>query len=217
MSRSFWHERLAVGRRLASFWFRGLAALGLYRRLTLLERRLEGPIPEVPATAGAEGSALAPGDVDAYRALRPEQNPDLFLDRLAAGHLCFATWQDGRIVSASWLACGSYRIDFLDRSLALAPDEACVYDLYTAPDHRRRGATAARGAALIRHARGAGYRRLLAAVLPENQAGFGSPRRFEYRPIGVVGFVGLGRWRRHFCRVHPGEQPPGGAGLPAHR
>lgn len=209
IARSSWHKRLGPGRRIVSLWFRVLASLALYRRLVLLERSLENPIPEIPAVEGAQGVALTPEDVDAYLQLRPDQDRALFMRRLAAGHWCFATRQGGRVVSASWLARGVYPIDFLGRSLPLAPDEASVYDLYTAPDQRRRGATDARAVALMRAAHQAGYRRLLAAVLPENEAGLGSPRRFGYHPIGVVGFVGLGRWRRHFCRVHPVERRPG--------
>jgi len=199
-----------------ALWFRALAALGLYRRLALFERPID-KAADVALPEGLEGRPLVAADAGAYRALRPDQDPEQLAARLAAGHVCFGTWHAGALVSIIWLARGRYHVAYLKRDLALAPDEAFVYDLYTAPDVRHRGATIGGALALRSYAERNGFARLLAAVLPENTAGLGPPRRFGYRPIGVLGFVGLGPWRRHFCRVGRGERVPGSPGAPEPR
>jgi GNAT superfamily N-acetyltransferase len=214
MVRPYWHDLPPDGRRATAHVLRLLSRLALYRRLVLFERRLAWPLDGPPLPAGMDARSLAETDLAAYHRFRPDQDGGEIARRLRAGHVCFATWQAGEIVSASWLAVGAYRIDYLGSTLPLASDEACVYDLFTPPGRRQQGATGPRAMALMRWARGAGYRRLLAAVLPEGPAGFALQRRTAYRPIGLVGSVGLGRWRRHFCSVRTGERPPGAADDP---
>ena len=51
--------------------------------------------------------------------------------------------------------------------------------------------------------RGRGYWRLLAAVLPEDRSSLRSWGRVGYRRVGLIGFVGLGPWRRAFCFKSP--------------
>jgi len=62
---------------------RGLAAARFYRRLMLLERRLDEPIVELPLPAGLTGRQLDLEDLPAYHALRPDQDPAVIRRRLA--------------------------------------------------------------------------------------------------------------------------------------
>lgn len=189
-------------------WLRALAALGIYRRLVLLERRLDEPIPDTPLPAGVEVRALGPADADAYAAFRPEQGAAELGRRLSEGQWCFAAWHGGRIISAAWGTRDRAWIDYLDRALILGPAEAYSYDLYTDPAYRRAGLTAPTRIPHLRDMRDRGYRRVLATLLPENIPAWGTPRSVGYRSIGWMGYVGLGPWRHHFCRMEPGGARP---------
>ena len=202
----------AAKRSALAIWFRALARLGVYRRLLLIERRLDQPIPDLPLPASIAMRLLGPDDIPAYLAFRPDQRAEEIAERLARGHWCLAAWRDGRVVSAAWGAPGRAPLEYLDWDLPLAPDEAYSYDLYTAPAARGRGMTPATRAPHLLLARDRGYRRLLATLLPENRRALRTPEQLGYRVIGRLGYVGVGRWRRRFCRLRPGAEPAGGPG-----
>jgi hypothetical protein len=44
-----------------------------------------------------------------------------------------------------------------------------------------------------------GYRRAIATLLPENASARNTPEAIGYRPIGWIGYVGIGPWRHQFC------------------
>ena len=137
--------------------------------------------------------------LDAYEAFRPGRGAEAAA-RLAAGDRCFATWLDGRLASARWLATGSPHVEYLDLALPLAPGDVYHYDTFTDPSLRRRGISAASQARLFSVLREEGFRRAVRAVLPENRAGMRDAERAGYRPTGRIGYVGVGRWRRPFVR-----------------
>jgi hypothetical protein len=124
-------------RPLAGLWFRGLARLGVYRRLVIRERRFDEPVPDLPLPAGLEVRPLMPHESAAYAALRPDQGQAECERRLAASHWCFATWRDGAIISASWTARTRCLIDYLERHIRLDDDdEVYTYDLFSPPRPR---------------------------------------------------------------------------------
>jgi hypothetical protein len=194
---------------VSSVWFRLLAKTGIYRRLILGERPLDGLAPEVVAVLPFRVEPLGEAHLDAYRALRPDQDAAEVHRRLEAGHWCVAVWLDEQIIGALWLAGGRARIEYLGRDLELGPDEVYAYDGYTSPVFRGSGASPLRTAWSIRHASGLGYRRLLATFLPENQPALPLWNRVGYRRLGVIGYVKLGPWRRDFLRIRTGGRPPG--------
>ena len=63
----------------------------------------------------------------------------------------------------------------LRATLALQPEEALVHGAFVAPDMRRQDVSSQGGIYRLRWLRDAGYRRVMAAILPENTAGFGPP------------------------------------------
>lgn len=177
--------------------FRALATLRLYRRLFLLERLLDEPLPDFPLPPGVAIERLGPDDLDAYAAFRPGQGRAACERRLAAGHWCYATRCAGGIVGAVWLAAGWGSI------------EVYTYDLYTAPAVRGLGLTRASRVPHLRLLRALGYRRVLASVSPDNHAAWALQAAVGFRRIAQMGYVGIGPWRRHFCRPLAGA-----AGLP---
>jgi hypothetical protein len=72
------------------------------------------------------------------------------------------------------------------------------------------GLQPARQAACLRTLYDQGYQRVFCTVLPENRAAFSSLFKVGYRRIGMVGYVGLGRWRWPFYRAEKGNSPPAG-------
>lgn len=185
-----------------TLWFKILGET-VYHRLLLSERRLDEPIPEVRSALPITIGFLGPGDIDAYLLFRPDATRAEFHRRLNSGHRCVGAWYEGRIVQAGWLTLGSAWIGSVGVEIPLAPGDAYTYESYTAPDFRRSDLATTRLAWVMRHLRDAGYRRLLAAVVPENRPGFRTIEKMGYRVVGIAGYVRLGRWRRTFWRFHP--------------
>jgi GNAT superfamily N-acetyltransferase len=198
-----WTPRDVLARALEVLKDEGLRSLVVraasetfYRRLTLLERRFDEPL-DVEVPRELEFGYLDERGVSEYEQLRPGQR-SAAAARLAEGHRCFATWNDGRLVAVRWLASGTPHVEYLDLPLRLADGEVYHYDTFTAPDERRRGISAASQARLFETLREEGYRSSIRAVLPENVPAVRDAERAGYRPNGRIGYVKLGRWKRPF-------------------
>jgi GNAT superfamily N-acetyltransferase len=189
---------------IRSFWFRGLATARVYRRLVLLERTLSDPLPDVSIGVPVRVSVLTDSGVGAYTVLRPDQDIAEVRRRLDEGQWCFAVWHEGQIIHASWAVQRRATVDYLSAEIPLAPDEVYVYGGFTALPFRGLGASAARILAMASYFRDRGYRRLLSAVLPENTSSLRAWGRVGYRRVALIGFVGLGSWRRPFRRMERG-------------
>lgn len=186
-----------------SLWFKILGET-VYRRLLLLERPLQEPIPDVTARVSVVIGLLKKIEIAEYVQFRTEADIPGIQSRLDAGQVCFVARHQGALVSTSWAAANRAWIDYLSRELRLAPDEVYAYDSFTEPAFRGRSVDPARTAEKLRYFRAAGYRRMVCAVSPENRASFRSCAKVGYRPYGLIGYVRVGPWKRHFCRVRHG-------------
>jgi RimJ/RimL family protein N-acetyltransferase len=171
----------------------------VYRRLRLVELPLQPPSPAAPAPAELSFGFLAPEELADYEALHGERVTAR--ERLAAGERCFVARHEGRLVSTRWLAFGSARIDYLDRRLELGDRDVYLSETYTDPAVRGRGYSSAAGAAYARLLAAEGYARVVAAVLPENHQGRRAYEKAGYRPVGTIGWLGVGPLRRPFGRI----------------
>ncbi len=54
---------------------------------------------------------------------------------------------------------------------------------------------------MLRYFRTAGYRRMAAAILPENHPSLRAVAKTGYHPYGLIGDVKIGPWKRHCYRV----------------
>jgi SAM-dependent methyltransferase len=194
---------------LRSLWFKILGETG-YRRLLVMELRLDEPLADVPLRVPAVIEPLRGSDVGDYVAFRPDTDPAEVRRRVAAGHLCFVARCQGRIVHACWAATGLAWVDYLAREVPLAPDEVYHYDSFTAPDLRGRNLSSARVTVAARHFRAAGYRRLVAVVVPESSRARRPLEKAGYRVVGRVGYIRLARWRWDFGPTHRSRQPSPG-------
>ncbi|HEX6201942.1 MAG TPA: hypothetical protein VF100_02995 [Thermoanaerobaculia bacterium] len=172
----------------------------IYRRAWVVERRLDGiapapPGPPAPAAPGCEIGELAEADIAAYLDLRPQSDAATLRRRLAAGERCFVARRNGRIEHATWVAVDLARIEYLGRTLPLAPGDAYAGEAFTRPAARGAALSVAVADAMAARLGGEGLRRLLGVVMPENRAGVVSSWRWGYRPIGVMRTLRLGPWR----------------------
>ena len=203
-----WKFRLALERAievlrqegLRSLWFKILGDT-VYRRLLLLERPLQDPIPEVTARVPVEISLLQKTQIAEYLEFRAEANESEVQSQLDAGHWCFVARYQGRIVSARWATAGRVWIDYLSSEFRLAADEVYIYDAFTRPDFRGQAISPVTSAEMLRYFRIAGYRHTVATISPENQANLRAVAKTGYRPYGLIGYIKIGPWKRHFHRV----------------
>ena len=193
---------------IKSLWFKILGET-VYRRLVLMERPLNEPVPEVTPRLPVAIGPLREFELDDYIEFRPEADPPEVRRRLEAGDLCFVARHEGRIVNAGWATTCRAWIEYLACEMRLAPGEVYHYESFTTPSFRGLNISPARYTQMLRYLRDAGYRRSVSAVVPENKAGISHLKKVGYRPFGVMGYVKLGPWRRDFCWVDPALRPPG--------
>lgn len=191
-----------------SLWFKILGET-VYRRVVVMERPLDEPVAEIAARLPVVVSLLRESEVDDYIEFRAGADPSELRRRLEDGQLCFVVRHEGRIVHSTWVATGRAWIDYLSREMRLLPDEVYVYEAFTAPAFRGQQISPARAVHLVRHFQEAGYRRLVALIVPENKQAFRAAQRTGYKPCGLMGYLRLGPWRRHFLRVARRGSPPG--------
>jgi GNAT superfamily N-acetyltransferase len=190
-----------------------LAQLG-YRRLWIFELGLGQGALGRAVLQGAPPEAVEIGELRGdrqgeYLELRPSARPDALARRLRCGHRCFVARLEGRIVSAQWAAFTRVPNEYLGDDLALASHEACSYDSFTAPEARARGLGQALRTTMILWLHEAGYRRLLAMVLPENLPAVRLVEKLGYERIGTMHSLRLGRMSRKWFRMASGRRPPG--------
>lgn len=185
---------------LRSLWFKILGDT-VYRRLLLLERPLQDPIPAVTARVPVEISLLKKSEIAEYMGFRAEANESEVQSQLDTGHWCFVARHQGRIVSARWATAGRVWSDYLSRELQLAPGEVYFYDGFTRPDFRGQAVSPVTLAEMLRYFRAAGYQRMVAAILPENHPSLRAVAKTGYHPYGLIGYIKIGPWKRHFHRV----------------
>jgi GNAT superfamily N-acetyltransferase len=157
----------------------------IYRRVILSELDLDKPISNFTAKIPITIDLLKSNEVDELAAFCSRvRNPSLTAsetrNRLTAGHLCSVARHHGQIIHFSWAAIDSFHIGELGLRIRLAPGQVCGYDMYTAPEFRNLGVARARMAWTLKYLQKAGYRRLIAWALPENE-----PSRRAGRNVGV--------------------------------
>jgi GNAT superfamily N-acetyltransferase len=195
-----------VDRTLRALWFRALGAI-CYRRVEIREFILDQTHDDDQTVAALTLDQLNPADIEQYNAFRRPSDPDSALRRMRDGHCCFIARDGERIVGASWGATANARNSYLSAPIALTSDEAYAYDLFTAPDWRRKGVAVAVTKALHDFYRDEGKWRVLRFVVPENHAAMAGT--LGYDSIGRTGFVCIGRFRVNFCRMKAGKLAPG--------
>jgi GNAT superfamily N-acetyltransferase len=209
-----WTWRSALQRSIATLRQRGIRsflvkALGetVYRRLLLLERELDLPLPSAAASIPATFHRLGQGEIREYAEFRADTPPAEIETRLARGMECFIARHEGRIACATWATRGRGWDAYLGRAFDLDPSDVYLNDTFTEPVLRGRGLSPAVGAVIMRHFREQGCRRILLTVLPENSASLRARAKGGFVPCRTLRTIRLGPWRWHLGRVGRGRNP----------
>lgn len=179
-----------------------------YRRVIVMVRPLDEPIPDLLPGLPAVIARLTEEDLPAYRRFRPDQPADEVQKRMARGDRCFAAWYERRIVHAAWAATGRVHVPYLRRDLILEPGEAYMHDSYTLPAYRGYGLAKAEGVYRLQHFWQEGYRRGLCVVAVENKIGFHPLEALGYRAVGLFGCLLFGPWQQDWQQAWSEEPLP---------
>jgi ribosomal protein S18 acetylase RimI-like enzyme len=182
------------------FWIRLMAGLGVYRRIVLLERALDAPLPEPAPALPLEIRLLDESEVNDYLELRPDVDRSAVVTRLRAGQMCFVARHQGRVVSACWATSRSARTEFLACDLHFGEGEAYLFDAYTEARHRGQGLAPALCLHQLLYLQQAGFRRALRGTFDANTAALRAHAKSGFRPVGTLCRVKLGPWQRHYRR-----------------
>jgi RimJ/RimL family protein N-acetyltransferase len=186
---------------IKSFWFKSLSEMG-YRRYLLLERMLDDPISHTEARMPITIDLLKKTEADEYSMFKAEVRQSEIIDRINSGHWCFVARHRGKIISATWAAANmTVRSYYLNREIHLGQDEVYTYNSFTEPDFRGLSVSPALKAEMMRYFRSAGYRRMICWVSPENRSSLKALRKAGFHPLGMMGCVRVGPWRKDFYRV----------------
>jgi GNAT superfamily N-acetyltransferase len=193
---------------LKSFWFRILGET-IYRRVLIFEcipdNQLHYPKIPFPITI----SLLDKTEVNQFIEFRPDIDQADILKRFHNNEMCFVVRNDNRIISAVWVRTTQAFVEYLGREVYLAPDEAYVYDTFTAPEFRGYSIPVARFSYLSQYLRDLGYHRLIIVVFPENRPGLRNAEKTGFIPIGKMGYFRLGQWCYYFCLLKKESRIPG--------
>jgi hypothetical protein len=192
-----------------NLWIKTLRGVGAARWELLWEHPLDIPLVDVTPKVPVQIEVLDKTHGMEYLKFRPDAIVADIDQRLASGQWCFIARHQGRIVHADWIATGRVWLAYLARELPLAPDEVYSYDSFTTPEFRGQSIAPARSVYMQRAMQKAGYRRVVAMTLPDNQVVTRLNERLGARRLGIIGYVQLGLWRWHFCRIRWGARPPG--------
>jgi hypothetical protein len=168
----------------------------IYRRLNVYARSLAIPLPDGEPAADAEYSLLGADEVAAYRELRPDTPAVEVERRLDAGHWCMVARLDGSVVHARWVSPHQLESAHLGFAFDLPASTIYSYDFYTAVRARRLGI----GAEAVRRYNAIlerdGARIVLGCVWPGNRVAIEMLAKQGQRPIGSLGSLRLGPFRR---------------------
>ena len=107
----------------------------------------------------------------------------------------------GTLAHWRWDTSSPAHLPYLRRSVRPLPGDLWVVEVFTRPDYRNRGLYSASTARAFAAARAAGYRRAIGLVSPWNRPAMHVMlEKWRRAPVGTVGYVGVGPWRRPFQR-----------------
>jgi hypothetical protein len=163
------------------------ASMGSFRRKVLFEGGLDDPAPVRPDVP----VSWRYGGVDDLLALRApefgysEDAREFGLERLRSGDRFVLGETDGRVAFYAWVMFG--QLDLSCRNyVALAPDRAYTYKLYTVPAFRGRRICPAYYSFLKGELRSMGFRTVMAWVEAGNRASIHAHLRSGLRPAGTI-------------------------------
>lgn len=213
-SRSYYPDGSAWRRALGSlrhesprtFAFKLLAELG-YRRVVLLARDLDDPIPDGPPADGTAFERLGKDRLDEYVAFRSSGDRARIAKQFDAGYECYVLRRDGRVVSSCWATSEPQWSAYLGCTIPTGPGDVYLTDAWTHPDFRGHAYAHVLCLHQLRHFRDRGFRRAVRSTIPENYSALRVHAKSGFRPLALIGTMRVGPWRRTFRRAWRRELP----------
>ena len=208
-----WTTRRAARRAFEVLRREGVGSLAMrvlgetfYRRMIVMERPFDPPIPRVEPKIALEFSPLEVDEVDEYLAFRPDADRDETIARLRRRHVCYLARHEGRIATACWIATERAWVEYLGAWIRVACGVGYLYELYTPPAFRGKNIARAMFPEIFDYFRGVCPPCVIAAFHPENRIQLVFAR-LGFRVVGTVHVLALGPWRRLRRHDAPGEPP----------
>ena len=189
-----------------SFWFKLADVLG-YRRLFLLRRSLNEPLPHVDCPLPITMEWLRPEGFGDYHSMRPAADPRELSRRLESGQRCLLARHNKGLVGAMWVVSSSAKIAYLECELPFTASTVYLCEIYTELHCRGRGIAPALTNEVLRRCREEGMQLAIQAILPENRAALRANAKNGFEVYALMGRVRLGPWRRHWTRDLTGRRP----------
>jgi len=174
-----------------------LRGLCVRRQSVIMCRPADLPVPIVSAGLPVRIELLQEDQVDEYSSFYPWTAPADARQRLRQGQLCFVARHQGRLVAADWASTESTYSRDLHCIFPLQPGDVYTYEIYTLPEFRRQRIATVIKVEILRNFGAAGCRRFLNLISPDNHASLHTNEKLGYRRVGLMGYWGLGPFRRH--------------------
>jgi len=184
---------------LLTLWYRILGET-VYRRVLVMERSLDEPVPVVESRCAVEMHWLRAEESAACAHFCGVLSEAEVTRRLLEGHRCLVAEASGQIVHARWVATSRAWVEYLKLDFPLAPGQAYMYQAYTAPEIQGRYLASAAMATVLRRLQEEGFRRAFCCLQPDRVIAYAPPFKNGFLPVAWLGWVRLGPWRRVFRR-----------------
>jgi GNAT superfamily N-acetyltransferase len=176
-------------------------ARGLVVREYLVTESLLGVSPVPPLPGGARVGPVTEADVPAALAVNPALSAAEVRRRWREGQSWTGWWVTGTLAHWRWETSSAAHLPYIGRTVRPLRGDLWVVEVFTRPDYRNRGLYNLSTAHAFATARAAGYRRVIGLVSPWNRPAMHVMLdKWRRAPVGTVGYVGVGPWRRTFVR-----------------
>jgi GNAT superfamily N-acetyltransferase len=181
----FWKDRFE------RVWFKILATT-VYRRVLLLERTLNGPIPMISPQVDVTIDCLGDTQVKEYFQLQPEAQESEIHHRFSRGHTCFAARYKNRLIAVAWATPHRIHISYVAFVRPLPDKSIYFYESFTEPGYRGLSIQSALCSHMMRHYGAKGFQRVLTGVVPENGPSRRKNEKCGFRPFAMIRLVRFG-------------------------
>ncbi len=176
-------------------WFKILAAT-VYRRVLLLERTLNGPIPIISPPVDVTIDCLDAAHMAEYLQLQPESQELEIHERLRRGHTCFAARYEDRLIAVAWATPHRILMSYVAFVRPLQEKNIYFYESFTSPKFRNLSIQTALCTHMMGYFAARGFQRVIAGVVPENRPSRRKNAKCGFRPFEMIRCVRVGPYRR---------------------
>jgi len=181
--------------RLEQVWFKILAAT-VYRRVLLLERRLDRRMPTILPRVDVTIDCLDDTHMAEYLQLQPKGQESLIHNRFRHGHTCFAARYEGRLIAVAWATPHRINMSYVSLVMPLPGGSIYFYESFTEPGFRGLSIQVALCAHMMRYFGAKGFQRAVTGVVPENEPSRRVYAQCGFQPYKMIRFIKAGPYRR---------------------